>query len=42
MAVINGATSADEVTKTVKGGFLAVIRVCTYYFRVSYDFQVKW
>ncbi|EKM83567.1 hypothetical protein AGABI1DRAFT_50813 [Agaricus bisporus var. burnettii JB137-S8] len=27
MAVINGATSADEVLKTVKGGFLAVIRV---------------
>lgn len=28
MAIINGAKSLDQVVRTVKGGFLAVIRVC--------------
>lgn len=27
MAVINGGRSVDDVVKTVKGGFMAVIRV---------------
>ncbi|EDR15133.1 uncharacterized protein LACBIDRAFT_300998 [Laccaria bicolor S238N-H82] len=27
MAIINGATTLDEVIKTIKGGFFAVIRI---------------
>jgi len=29
MAVINGAKSLEEIIRTVRAGFFAVIRVCT-------------
>jgi peroxisomal membrane protein 2 len=32
MAIINGATTLDEVIKTVKAGFFSVIRVCTFFY----------
>lgn len=32
MAIINGATSVDEIIKTVKAGFFSVIRVCSLSF----------
>ena len=30
MAIINGATTLEEVIKTVKSGFFSVIRVCAF------------
>jgi len=39
MAIINGATTLDEVVKTVKAGFFSVIRVCTFLHTFQYAHQ---